>query len=52
MEPSARSFDGRRAEVEEHAAVIHSVLAAGWDEALEHPSPPPGAEPPPAGSKD
>jgi two-component system chemotaxis response regulator CheB len=51
FESSARSFDGRRAEVEEHAAVIHSVLTAGWDETLEHPSTPPGAKPPPASSK-
>jgi two-component system chemotaxis response regulator CheB len=45
FESSARSFDDRRAEVEEHAAAIHRVLTTGWDEALDHPFAPPDPEP-------
>ena len=34
FEGSARSFDERRAELEEHAKSVHGVLTAGWAEAL------------------
>jgi two-component system chemotaxis response regulator CheB len=51
FESSARSFDGRRAEVEAHAAVIHNVLATGWAETLDYPSAAPETDPPPANSK-
>lgn len=30
LEPSARSFEARRKELDEHAATIHRVLSAGW----------------------
>jgi two-component system, chemotaxis family, protein-glutamate methylesterase/glutaminase len=36
-ESSARSFDQRRTEVEEHAKAIHGVLTSGWAEALAQP---------------
>jgi two-component system chemotaxis response regulator CheB len=35
FESSARSFDTRRDEVEEHAKTIHQVLTAGWAEELD-----------------
>lgn len=31
LEPSARSFEARRKELDEHAATIHRVLSAGWE---------------------
>ena len=31
LEPSARSFEARCRELDEHAATIHGVLSAGWE---------------------